>query len=196
MAINDAGDRLSSARRQSGLEQLRKQADQLVKKEDWTAAAETYRRALKIDSQAAFARNGLTKAQENQQLHKQLDHYLADTTRLYSDEPLDNARKLLAANQETSMSEPLLADKLEKLQQAVTLAGIPVGLIILSDNLTQVTIYKVGRLGSFEQKQLRLPPGKYTVTGSRKGYRDVLKVIELKPGMEDQTLKINTEERI
>jgi len=195
-AINDAGERLSSARRQSGLEHLRKQADRLVKKEDWTAAAETFRRALKIDSQAAFARNGLAKAQEKAQLHQQLDHYLADTTRLYSDDPLDNARKLLAANQESSISEPLLADKLEKLQQAVTLAVIPVDLIILSDNLTQVTIYKVGRLGSFEQKQLSLPPGKYTVTGSRKGYRDVLKVIELKPGMEGQTLKINTEEQI
>jgi len=195
-AINDAGERLSSARRQSGLEHLRKQADQQVKKEDWTAATETYRRALKIDSQAAFARNGLAKAQEKAQLHQQLDHYLADTTRLYSDDPLDNARKLLAANQETSTSEQLLADKLDKLQQAVTLAVIPVDLIILSDNLTQVTIYKVGRLGSFEQKQLSLPPGKYTVTGSRKGYRDVLKVIELKPGMEGQTLKINTEEQI
>jgi len=195
-ALNDANDRLSSARRQSGLERLRKQADQLVKKESWTAASETYRRALKIDSQAAFARNGFAKAQVKQQLHKQLDHYLADTTRLYSDEPLDNARKLLVANQETPMGEPLLADKLEKLQQAVTLAGIPVDLIILSDNLTEVTIYKVGSLGSFEQKQLSLPPGKYTVTGSRKGYRDVLKVIELKPGMEGQTLKINTEEQI
>lgn len=195
-AINDAGERLSSARRQSGLERLRKQANQMVKKEDWTAATETYRRALKIDSQAAFARNGLTKAQEKQQLHKQLDHYLADTARLYSDEPLDNARKLLAANQKTSNGEPLLAGKLEDLQQAVTLAVIPVDLIILSDNLTQVTIYKVGRLGSFETKQLSLPPGKYTVTGSRQGYRDVLKVIELKPGQKGQTLKINTEEQI
>ena len=68
-------------------------------------------------------------------------------------------------------------------------------LLILSDNLTQVTIYKFGRLGSFEQKQLSLRPGKYTITGTRQGYRDVLKVVELKPGINNQSLTIRTEEQ-
>jgi len=195
-AIKDADERLLSARRQASLNSLRRQAEQHVKSEDWAAAAERYHRALAIDSQAAFARTGLDRAREKQQLHKQLDHYLADTTRLYSDDPLDNARKLLVANQQASDNEPLLAGKLASLQQAVTLAVTPVELIILSDKLTEVTIYKVGRLGSFEQKQLSLRPGKYTVTGSRQGYRDVLKEIELKPGGTGQTLKINAEEQI
>jgi hypothetical protein len=182
-AVKETRQRLQAARRQASLGSLRIDAQELVKKEDWTAAAGKYRRALKIDSQAAFARNGLARAEEKQQLHQQLDHYLSDTTRLFSDDPLDNARKLLAANQQTEADEPLLAEKLATLQQAVALAVIPVDLLILSDNLTQVSIYKVGRFGSFEQKQFSLLPGKYTITGSRQGYRDVLKVLELKPGM-------------
>jgi len=129
-------------------------------------------------------------------LHQQLDHYLADTTRLFSDEPLGNARQLLAANQEATTGEPLLAAKVAKLQEAVRLAVLPVDLLILSDNLTQVTIYKIGRLGNFEQKQLSLRPGKYTITGSRQGYRDVLKVIELKPGSQGQSLEIRSGESI
>jgi hypothetical protein len=193
--VKEARQRLLAARRQASLGSLRKDAQELVRKEDWTAAAEKYRRALAIDSKAAFARNGLDQAEEKQQLHKQLDHYLSDTTRLFSDDPLDNARKLLAANQQTASSEPLLAEKLATLQQAVTLAVIPVDLLILSDNLTQVTIYKFGRLGSFEQKQLSLRPGKYTITGTRQGYRDVLKVVELKPGINNQSLTIRTEEQ-
>jgi len=195
-ALKETLQRLSSARRQANLSSLRKRAEELIKNEDWTAAIDQYHRALKIDSQASFARNGLERAQEKQQLHRQLDHYLNDTTRLYSDDPLENAGKLLAANQQTAAGEPLLAAKLAALQQAVTLAVIPVELLILSDNLTQVTIYKVGRLGSFEQKRLSLRPGKYTVTGSRQGYRDVLKVIELRPGMDGQSLNIKTEEQI
>jgi len=195
-AIRDARERLLSARRQASLDGFRYQAQQRAKKEDWAAAAENYGRALAIDSQAAFALNGIVLSQKRLQLHKQLDHYLADTTRLYSQDPLSNARKLLAANQQIPDNEPGLAAKLAKLQQAVTVASIPVDLIIFSDNLTLVTIYKVGRLGSFEQKQLSLLPGRYTVTGSRQGYRDVLKVIDLKPGMTGQSLKINTEEQI
>jgi tetratricopeptide (TPR) repeat protein len=194
--VQDTRQRLFSARRQASLGSLRTQAEVLVKKEDWTGAVEKYGLALKIDPQAAFARNGLILAQEKQQLHKQLDHYLNDTTRLYSDDPLNNARKLLAVNQQTATDESLLAEKLATLQQAVKLAVLPVDLLILSDNLTQITIYRVGRLGSFEQKRLSLRPGKYTITGSRQGFRDVLKVIELKPGVNDQSLKIQTEEQI
>ena len=193
--VAETRQRLLAARRQASLDSLRLAAEALVKKEDWTAAARIYRRALAIDPQAAFARNGLARAQEKQQLHQQLDHYLSDTARLYSDEPLDNARKLLAANQQVAVGEPLLAKKLAALQQAVTLAVIPVDLLILSDNLTEVSIYKVGRFGSFEQKQLSLRPGKYTITGSRLGYRDVLKVVELKPGMSGQSLTIRSEEK-
>jgi hypothetical protein len=193
--VKETRQRLLAARRQASLSSLRFAAQALAKKEDWTATAEKYRDALTIDSQAAFARNGLIRAQEKQQLHKQLDHYLSDTTRLYSIDPLDNARKLLAANQQTAASEPLLAEKLATLRQAVALAVIPVDLLIFSDNLTQVSIYKVGRFGSFEQKQFSLLPGEYTITGSRQGYRDVLKVVELKPGMGSQSLTIRTEEQ-
>jgi len=193
--VKETRQRLLAARRQASLSSLRLAAQDLVKKEDWTAAAEKYDRALTIDSQAAFARTGLARAQEKQQLHKQLDHYLNDTTRLYSTDPLDNARELLAANQQVADDEPLLAKKLATLQQAVGLAVIPVDLLITSDKLTQVNIYKVGRFGSFEQKKFSLRPGKYTITGSRQGYRDVLKVIELKPGMGSQFLTIRTEEQ-
>lgn len=193
--VTETRQRLLAARRQASLGSLRKDAQESVRKEDWTAATEKYRRALAIDPKAAFARNGLDQAEEKQQLHKQLDHYLNDTSRLFSDDPLDNARKLLAANQQTAGSEPLLAEKLATLQQAVTLAAIPVNLLIHSDNFTQITIYKVARLGSFEQKQLSLRPGKYTITGSRQGYRDVLKVVELKPGINNQSLTIRTEEQ-
>lgn len=194
--LKDSRRRLSSARRQASLNGLRKQAQALVQSEKWSAAVETYRRALKLDSKAAFAINGLSRAQKKQQLHQQLDHYLADTTRLYSDDPLDNAGKLLAANQQIAANEPILAEKLAALQLAVNLAVIPVDLLLLSDNLTQVSIYKVGRLGRFEQKQISLRPGKYTITGSRQGYRDVLKVFEVKPGSSGLSVKIQTEEQI
>ena len=50
----------------------------------------------------------------------------------------------------------LLARKIDALQQAVRLAVIPVELLIQSDNMTEVAVYHVGRLGKFQQKQLTL----------------------------------------
>lgn len=195
-AIKETRQQLLNKRRQGGLMTLRTQSEQLVGDEDWSGAAQAYRQALAIDPNVSFASNGLARAQKKQRLHQQLDHYLADTTRLFSDQPLNNARQLLQANQQTSSSEPKLSGKLTRLQQAVELAVIPVDLLLLSDNLTEVTIYKVGRLGNFEQKQMSLKPGKYTITGTRQGYRDVLKVIELKPGATGLSLDIRSEDSI
>lgn len=42
-----------------------------------------------------------------------------------------------------------------------------------SDQQTEVTVYKVARLGQFDQRELELRPGSYTAVGSRMGYRDV-----------------------
>jgi hypothetical protein len=54
------------------------------------------------------------------------------------------------------------------LEQAAT----PVTVILRSDNKTEVTLYRVGKLGKFETKQVELRPGRYVAVGIRKGYRD------------------------
>ena len=195
-AVQDMRQRLISAQRQSTLNGLRRQAAQHIKNENWLAAAESYRKALSINSQAIYARSGLADAQRRIKLHAQLDHYLVDTSRLSSDEPLENARKLLLANQAVAGNEPLLARKIAALKQAVRLAVIPVELLIQSDNMTEVAVYHVGRLGKFQQKQLTLRPGQYTVTGHCPGYRDVRKVINLRPESGTYTLFIRCEEPI
>ena len=195
-AVQDTRRRLISAQRQSALNGLRRQAAQHVNNENWLAAAESYRKALSIDSHAIYARSGLATAQRRIKLHAQLDHYLADTTRLSSDEPLDNARKLLQSNQALPANEPVLARKIDALQKVVRLAVVPVELLIQSDNMTEVAVYHVGRLGKFQQKQLTLRPGRYTVTGQCPGYRDVRKVITLRPDSGTYSLYIRCEEAI
>ena len=45
--------------------------------------------------------------------------------------------------------------------------------VLRSDKLTDVTLYRVGRFGRFSEHRLMLRPGEYTAVGSRIGYRDV-----------------------
>lgn len=195
-ALKDARLRLLEGQRQSALADLRNRAERQTAAENWERAAELYRKALAIDSHAAFAETGLTLAQKRGQLHAQFDHYLADTTRLAFDEPLENARRLLAANQHMPANEPRLANKRAALQEAVRLAVQPVELVIRSDEQTEVTIYHAGRFGRFTEKRVMLRPGRYTVTGHRAGYRDVRRVVTLQPDSPSQTLQIRCEEPI
>jgi len=195
-AVSDTKSRLATAGREYTLNRLRRQAAQAADREDWAAATEYYRKALSIDPQTAFALSGLTFARQRVQLHSQLRHYLADPIRLYSEEPLVNARKLLAANKQIPDREPVLASMVTQLQEAARLALIPVELIIHSDMQTEVAIYHVGRLGRFEEKAITLRPGNYTVTGSRPGFRDVRRVIKLRPDSSMPPILIRCEEPV
>jgi hypothetical protein len=75
-------------------------------------------------------------------------------------------------------------------------AETPLRVALASDNLTEVTIYRVGRLGAFERKDMELLPGRYTVVGVRPGYRDVRRELTLLPGNAAPTLVIRCEEPI
>jgi len=59
-----------------------------------------------------------------------------------------------------------------------------------------VTIYRVGRLGTFTRQTLDLRPGTYTIVGSRQGYRDVRLELVVRPGETPAPLSVRCEEEI
>jgi len=67
---------------------------------------------------------------------------------------------------------------------------------IKSNNQTLVTLYRVGSLGSFADKQMDLKPGKYTLVGTRQGYRDVRTEFTLEPGKSAPTVTVQCDEKI
>jgi len=48
-----------------------------------------------------------------------------------------------------------------------------VDVLFLSDNQTQVVLFRVAELGRFDQLSVKLRPGKYVAAGTRNGFRDV-----------------------
>jgi tetratricopeptide (TPR) repeat protein len=195
-AVRDARQRLTQARQQSSLSRLRKHAAAKAGKEDWQGAAVLYKKALQVDADAGFARDGLKRAEARIQLHRQLDHYLNDPQRLYSAEPQENARVLLSAAGGAPASEPSLVKKISQLEQQLAAVQIPVQVRLWSDGETDVVIYRVARLGRFTEHQLELRPGTYTAVGSRPGYRDVRKVFSVLPGQAPPPVDIRCEEPV
>ena len=195
-AVRDARLRLRGIQTQASLDSLRRKATGKVNNEDWQAAVELYRKALAIDPAAGFARAGLSRAEERVRLHAQVDHYLDEPARVYSAAPRANAEQLLAAVSEVPPDEPQLANKISALRELLTRASTPQTLTLNSDGETSVVIYHVGRLGQFNSKQLELLPGDYTVVGSRPGYRDVRKVVRIRPGAPLPALLVRCEDEI
>jgi hypothetical protein len=195
-ALRDARRQLAAARRQSRLSSLRREAGVQVRAERWQAAAATYEKALAVADDAGFAREGLSRARERALLHQRLDAYLADPTRLYAAETLADAERLLANVGTATAAEPRLAEKLSALNRHVAQASRPVSITLRSDGETEIVIYRVGRLGRFEERRVELLPGSYTAVGSRAGYRDVRQGFTVLPGAPPSPVVIRCEEPI
>jgi predicted negative regulator of RcsB-dependent stress response len=194
--VRDAQFRLVQLQQKLWLADQRGTAARYVRDEDWSGAVKTYRGVLAKVPQAAFARQGLELAEDRERLHRQLDHYLSDPARIHSAQPLANAKKLVASAGKPPVDESRLAKKIQQLNALILEAQTPLMVTLQSDGLTSVVIYHVGRLGSFTSQQLELPPGTYTVVGSRPGYRDVRQTFTLLPGSEPPSLDIRCEEPV
>ncbi len=77
---------------------------------------------------------------------------------------------------------PRLTEQIAQLGRLVELAATPISVQLQSDQITNVTLYRIGVLGVFASKQVELRPGTYTVVGSRDGYRDVRQTFTVRPG--------------
>jgi hypothetical protein len=92
------------------------------------------------------------------------------------------ARQLLTFAISVEPRGARLAGQIERLGALIAEAEVDVEVVIKSDGLTEVSIYHVGRLGSFLEKRLVLRTGDYTATGSRHGYRDTRQIFKVRPG--------------
>jgi tetratricopeptide (TPR) repeat protein len=193
-AVKDAQQRLTKARQQERLDTFRRQAENLVRAENWQGAINVYKKALVMDASAGFARSGIETAKARLALNRQFDHYLKKPGRLYATEPLANAELLLSGAGSAPDDEPKLSRKISTLQQLIAGASTPITVTLQSDGETDVSIYHVGQLGAFTYQQLDLLPGTYTVVGTRYGYRDIRKKLSVQPGKQDTGLFIRCEE--
>jgi len=194
--VAETGSRLAAAEQRYQLDGLKEQGRGLEQQERWREAADKYAAALAIDPYVGFAEAGRKRSLEMAAIFEQLARYIDEPQRLESAAPLANARRLLEALKGLSDPGPELARKLASLERLIAQAGTPVSVMLHSDNQTEVTVYKVGRLGRFDQRQLQLRPGRYTAVGARAGYRDARVEFRVVPGESAGPIMIRCEERI
>jgi hypothetical protein len=152
------------------------------RRELWSQAVALYRSALESDATLVFAQEGLQRAGARAGLEAKLVNLIDNPTLLFADNILADANALLEEAAVQSPRGPRLEEQIGQLGRLVALASTPIPVELTSDQLTEVTLYRVGALGAFAAKQVELRPGTYTVIGSRNGYRDVRQTFTVRPG--------------
>jgi tetratricopeptide (TPR) repeat protein len=172
------------------------QAQDEEESEAWETAVETYQAILEIDPDLAFAQDGLQRARQMTALHAQLDEYIAEPDGLSSPGTMARATRLVVDITRMPVIGPRLGGQRDELSRLLKRAATPLMVTLVSDNVTDVSIYKVGKLGNFETHELELRPGTYVAVGSRPGYRDVRLEFRVAPELDRQPVVVRCEEPI
>jgi len=164
--------------------------------EQWQAAIATYQDVLKIDPDLQFANEGLSRARSRAALHDKLAHYIDDPDTLNDQVAMQTATQLLLDVTRMQPIGPRLTDQKNELSRLLKRAATPLSVRLVSDNMTDVAIYKVGRFGNFSSQEIELRPGRYVAVGSRPGYRDVRVEFRVSPEVEMEPVVVQVEEPI
>ena len=176
--------------RTARIEAVRQRALTAEQREDWTGALAAYEEALGMEPALQFAQEGKARAATLVTLEQRIAFFVNQPGLLDSDAQLENAGRLLQEIRTAPPAGARLRAEADKLAALVQAAKTPVRVTIDSDSLTEVSVYRVGRLGRFGTRELSLRPGTYTVAGSRDGYRDERLELVVRPGPESIRITI------
>ena len=175
---------------------LQRKARSLEQGERWDDVVDTYESILDLDGDLVFAQEGLRQAQQMAALHDRLDSYIANPDTLSAPATMRAATQLVVDITRMPTLGSRLTDQRNELGRLLKRAATPLTVQLVSDSLTNVSIYKVGRLGSFDRREVNLLPGTYVAVGSRSGYRDVRLEFRVAPEIDMQPIIVRCEEQI
>lgn len=181
---------------QTRIDSLFARARQQEASEEWHGAVKSYDKLLEIDKSLVSAITGKARSEARAELDDRLTELLNDPLSLGSSKQNQYARSVLKDARGINATSPKLQGQIDSLETALTKAVIPVPVKLQSDATTQVTIYHVGRLGNFNEREIPLKPGRYTAVGTRAGYRDVRREFTVVPGEEPPVVVIQCAEKI
>lgn len=188
--------RVGAALTARGFASMRQRAIGLEAQERWDEAERTYEDVLAADSSLAFAQEGKARTTSRADLSIRLQQLIERPDRLSSPGVRDDARALLETARAQTPQGPMIHSQIARLEVLLPSFDKPVRLSLVSDNSTQVAISSIGAFGAFSRRDIELRPGKYTVVGTRNGFRDVRREITVAPGQDSQTIKVTCSEPI
>ncbi len=187
---------LDRGQRASALTMLEARARAAEGEERWDEAVTAWREAAALEPALEAAREGLARATPRAELQRRIDTLNAGPERLWTAEGRAEARGLVSAAAAAGNPRAKLAEAAARLGQLAAAAQSPVSLRLVSDGQTQVAIYRVGQYGTFSTREVQLLPGRYTVVGTRTGFRDVRHELVLPPGAPSARVVVRCEEPI
>ena len=193
--VIDAILQLDQAEKDQFISNMEKDLIILEDEEQWENAVELYKEILTADPDLQFAREGLNRALFRSDISAKLDNYIENYNSLNDIDILQEATNLLIKVSGFER-KPRLGEQISELRRLLKRASTPINVQLVSDNLTNVSILKIGSFSYFSKEIIKLRPGNYTAIGIRNGYRDVRIDFTVAPENDAEPIRIICEEMI
>ncbi|MFZ9871409.1 MAG: protein kinase domain-containing protein [Steroidobacteraceae bacterium] len=165
----------------SDLDEERNRILDLERAENWSDAMKAYEDLLAKDRSLEFARVGRNRVVPRAELGRRLEALIGSPSRLSAPEVRREAQRLLAEAARIKDDAPVLRSQADQLSAAIQVYEKPVRTIFQSDGQTRIVVQRIGIFGAFTRKELELKPGRYVIVGTREGFRDVRREINVVP---------------
>jgi hypothetical protein len=185
-----------TGRTRARIDSLADKARAAEQSENWDIAVKDYEAILNIDETVVFARSGMIRGKTRADLDQRLQQIISQPGRLQDQSIYNRAQQTWREAASLSQAGPKLKRQLDQVREQLALASTPIAVLLQSDELTDVTVYRVAKLGTFRRQQLELKPGTYTAVGVRSGYRDVRRKFSIAHGKNNPVIDISCTEPI
>ena len=164
--------------------------------EEWNNAESYYETILSLDPNIQEVKDSLLRVRQRIKLINQMISFIAKAEQLNDDKLFSQAQETLKQAEAILNKGPELIEQVSKMQQVLKVASIPLQVTLISDQKTNVVIYKKGDFGLFERQSVLLKPGIYTAKGMRIGYRDTTLRFKVDPNQSEQSFTVICREKI
>ncbi|GAB1487630.1 hypothetical protein MASR2M8_00700 [Opitutaceae bacterium] len=190
---NDVADMVQSARDNSHQDSV---ANALAKayahenKFEWVAAREAYDQTLKLSPEHADAKEGYARAGRVIRALLQYERSISEARERA--ERAEFQAGIRSFNEAMAIKPDYLvpSPEVEQLRDVLMAQSQPVDVNFTSDGKTWVSISNYRMLGQFSNTSVKILPGDYEIIGRRKGYQDVLLLLQVRNGSQPPTVAV------
>ena len=164
--------------------------------DDWQAALREYENASAIYPNSKDARDGLDISRSILAKKQQIAALMIRPERLSNDAVKTDALDALENSAVLGALSGSLKQEAESLAKEIERWNRQIDILIISDEITSVSVKGVGRVGQVSSYKIRLKPGSYILEGKREGFKTKLVPITIDPDDTVIEIEVITDERI
>ena len=165
--------------------------------DQWKPRLDALQEAILLDKDNDYLKGELKIAKEIVLIQDEVEKVLANKDILLKQKSRNRMNQFVSASDRVEELSPSLNTRLIQLQKVLEEYSKKLDVMLVSDGKSKVIVRRVGVVGTFKEKTIKLSAGNYVLEASREGYKSKSVSISIDPKNKNNlSFDIRTDERI